>query len=341
MKAAFFDLEGWELPIINDACQGAGIEIVKAESGLLTKGMLPELKEIELISVSFSAVDKSVIDVLPKLKLISTRTTGFDQIDLPLAKQQGIAVINVPSYGENTVAEYAFALLLTLSRRLSVTFIRSMFGIFDQKAVRGNDMLGKTLGVIGTGRIGQRLIKMAAGFELNIICFDPYPNQGLIDKFAVKYVPLEELLKNSDLISIHAPYTKENHHLINADSLKLVKKGLLLVNTARGPIVDTTAVLQAVKDGVLGGVALDTFEGEQVWIKEENILAMETDALPPAEAFKKALEGFFLQRFKNVVLTPHNAFNSHEAVRRIIDTALADMAAFAAKGDCDHRLDKK
>ncbi|MDO9559300.1 MAG: NAD(P)-dependent oxidoreductase [Syntrophales bacterium] len=341
MKAAFFDLEGWEMPIISEAFKGKGIEVIKAENKLMEKSMLADIKDAEIISVSFSAVDKSVIEALPKLKLISTRTTGFDQIDLNSAKQKGIAVINVPSYGENTVAEYAFALLLTLSRRMSMTFTRSLFGIFDQKAIRGNDLLGKTLGVIGTGRIGQRLVKMAAGFEMNIICFDPYPNKGLIEQFGVKYVPIEELLRTSDLISIHAPYTKENHHLINTESLKLVKKGVLLVNTARGPIVDTSAVLQAVKDGILGGVALDTFEGEQIWIKEENILAMETDSLPPAEAFKKALESFFLQRFKNVVLTPHNAFNSHEAVRRIIDTSLLDMAAFAEKGDCEHRIDKK
>ncbi|MBU1870417.1 MAG: hydroxyacid dehydrogenase, partial [Candidatus Omnitrophica bacterium] len=281
--------------------------------------------------------DRAVIEALPNLKLISTRTTGFDNVDTVFAKEKGIGVINVPSYGEETVAEYAMALILNLSRRMSMTFLRSLFGVFDQKMVRGNDLEGKTLGVIGTGKIGRKLIKMASGFDMNIICYDVYPNQEVVDKYKAKYVSLEELFKASDVISIHSPYTKETHHLINFDTLKSLKKGVLLVNTARGPIVDTSAILQGVKDGIFGGVALDTFEGEQVWVKEESIIGNKAE-LPAGEVFKKGLESFYLLRFRNVILTPHNAFNSHEAVRRILDTSVSDIGAFCQKGNCEHRV---
>ncbi|MFC1577155.1 NAD(P)-dependent oxidoreductase [Candidatus Omnitrophota bacterium] len=336
MKAAFFDLEGWETPIILDKVKGSKVQLIRTDSELLDPAKLNEIKEAEILSVSFSKADRGVIEALPGLKLISTRTTGFDNIDVELAKKKKIAVINVPAYGAQTVAEYAFALILSLSRKLKMTFLRSMFGVFDQREVRGNDLEGKTLGVIGTGQIGRKLIKMASGFDMKIICYDLYPNKGVTDTYGANYVSLEELLKASDIISIHSPYTKETHHLINADKIKLMKKGVLLVNTARGPIVDISAVFEGIKQGVFGGVAFDTFEGEQIWIKADNILHKAD--LPAPESFKSALESFYLQRFRDVILTPHNAFNSHEAVRRILDTALADSIAFCEKGDCEHRI---
>jgi len=336
MKAAFFDLEDWELPIIEAKFKNTGLSLLNAEADLLDKSKLDLIKDGEILSVAYSKVDKDIIDALPNLKLISARTTGFDNIDTAYAKEKGIAVINVPAYGDETVAEYAFALILTLSRKMSMTFLRSLLGIFDQKMVRGNELAGKTLGVVGTGKIGRKLVKMAFGFDLNIICYDPFPNQEIVEKYNVKYVSLEELFKNTDIISIHVPYMKETHHLISFDTLKILKKGVLLVNTSRGPIVNTSAVLEGVKEGVFGGVALDTFEGEQIWVKEENIIAK--SEIPPAEEFKKALESFYLLRFRNVVLTPHNAFNSHEAVRRIIEAALSDMVVFGEKGNCEHRV---
>ncbi|MFH1593265.1 MAG: NAD(P)-dependent oxidoreductase [Candidatus Omnitrophota bacterium] len=336
MKMAFFDLEGWEAPIINEKVKNSKIEVIRTDTALLDPTKLGEIKGTEILSVSFSKADRDVINALPGLKLISTRTTGFDQIDIGFAKEKNIAVINVPAYGAQTVAEYAFALILTLSRKLKMTFLRSMFGVFDQKEVRGNDLEGKTLGVLGTGKIGQKLVKMAFGFDMKIICYDLYPNKEITERYGAKYVPLEELLRTADVISIHSPYTKETHHLIDADAVSLMKKGVLLVNTARGPIVDISAVFDGIKRGVFGGVAFDTFEGEQIWIKAENIL--QRADLPSPESFKSALESFYLQRFREVVLTPHNAFNSHEAVRRILDTALADSIAFSEKGDCEHRL---
>jgi D-lactate dehydrogenase len=340
MKVAFFDLEGWEAPIYKQKFAGTMISAIEhgGETAMLDAENIRGVKEAEVLSVSFSRVDRGVIDSLPGLKLVGTRSTGYDNVDVEYAKKKGIAVANVPTYGEETVAEYTFALILTLARKLSQTFLRTLFGYFSQKELRGMDLAGKTLGVVGTGRIASRVVKMAHAFEMKILCYDLYTKPELVDKYGAKYVPLEELLRNADVVTIHVPYTKDTHHLINPDTIKLLKPGALLVNAARGPIVDVSAVLAAVKDGRLGGVALDTFEGEQVWIKQEEMLLTKDELLPPAEAFKKALESFYLLRFRNVVLTPHNAYNSREAVERILNTNLDCIVAFAQTGTCDCRV---
>ncbi len=336
MKAAFFDLEGWEIPTITQHCKDAGIEVIKTSTDSLDVTNTDEIKDAEIISVFLSRVDAAIIEALPNLKLISARTTGFDYIDTDFALTKGITVVNVPTYGSDTVAEYAMTLLLVLARRLTMTFVQSLFGIFDQKITRGNDVAGKTLGIIGTGKIGQKLAKMASGFDMNIICYDTLPCGEICTKFNAQYVSLETLFKTSDFISIHLPYTNETHHLINFGTLNLLKKGVIIINTARGPIVNTSAIRRGLKEKILGGVAMDTFEGENIWLKEENIL--DKKGIPSSETFRKALEAFYLLKFENVILTPHNAFNSYEAVQRILETALTDITNFSKNRELAHRV---
>jgi D-lactate dehydrogenase len=336
MNTAFFDLAEWEVPIIKQRCKELGLNLVKASTEPFDISHCSEIKNVEVLSVFLSKVDQSMIQELPNVKLISTRATGFDQIDTEFAKKRGITVIYLPSYAESTVAEYTMAFILMLSRRLSVTLSQCIQGNFDQKTTQGNDIKGKTLGIIGTGKIGCALIKMASGFGMNIICHDMFPKADIVEECKVQYVLLEELFRNSDIISIHTPYTKETHHLINMNTLKLLKKGVLLVNTARGSIVDISTIRQGLKNNIFGGVALDTFEGENIWIHRENLL--NDTEMPSAEIFKQAIEAQSLLSYENVILTPHNAFNSYEARQRMIETTLSDIVTFCQKGNCADRI---
>lgn len=330
MKIAFFDVEEHQIPMITQRCKEVGLDLVKISQNPFDYANIADIQGIDILSVFLSCVNAQAIQSLPNLKLISVRASGIDAIDVTAAQQKKVTVINVPSYGSDTVAEYAITLLLMLARRLTTSFMQCKEGIFNQKKTRGNDVAGKTLGVIGTGQIGRKLVKIAHGFDMNIICYDTKPSQEMCSKYNARYVSLEELFKTADLISIHLPYTPQTHHLVNFETLPLLKPGVLLVNTSRGAIVDISALRKGLQENIFGGVALDTFEGEDIWIYEETIL--DDCNLPSAEKFKKGLESFYLLQFENVILTPHNAFNSHEAMQRIIETALADIINFSQNG---------
>lgn len=341
MKVAFFELEGWEVPVIERELPPHGFELMKLEKRPLQESDLEEIKDVEVLSVFiYSKIGKQVIDALPKLKLITTRSTGFDHIDVDYAKEKGIAVCNVPDYGMETVAEYTLMLILSLVRKLRPTLERTCRGIFDRSGLRGHDLEGKTVGVVGTGRIGSRLIKLLSGFDVNVLAYDVKPKRELVESYGVKYVSLEELLKSSDVVTLHVPYLPSTHHLINRENIKLMKKGSYLVNTSRGSVVETEAIVWALKEGILEGVALDTFEGEEVWVEEELIIFRgEKDVSP--EVLKKALENFALAQFESVILTPHNAYNTHEAIMRILTKTLKNIISFKETGNCIYPVIKK
>ncbi|RUM90920.1 MAG: hydroxyacid dehydrogenase [Thermovibrio sp.] len=334
MKVAFFELEGWEVPIIERELKPKDFEILKLEREPLTERKVSEIRDIEVLSVFiYSRVGREIIDSLPNLKLITTRSTGFDHIDINYAKKKGIGVCNVPDYGMETVAEYTLLLILSLLRRLKLTLERVCRGIFSREGLRGNDLEGKTVGVVGTGRIGSRLIKLLSGFDVNVVAYDVKPRESLVKDFKVKYVSLEELLKTSDIVTLHVPYLPSTHHLINKENVKLLKDGAFLINTSRGAVVETEAVIKAIKSGKLSGVALDTFEGEEVWTEEELIIFRgEKDVSP--EILKKAIESFALTQFDSAIITPHNAYNTHEAIMRILQKTLNNIVSFKEKGRC-------
>jgi D-lactate dehydrogenase len=278
--------------------------------------------DAEVISVFVaSQVTRQMLEKMPRLKLIATRSTGFDHIDMQAATAKGIIVTNVPTYGENTVAEFTFALILALSRKIYPAIKRvHEQGLFSYEGLRGFDLKGKIIGVIGTGKIGARVIKIAQGFEMEVLAYDPHPREDL----GIKYATLEDLLKKSDIISIHVPYMPATHHLINEENLKLVKPTAILINTSRGGLVDTMALLTSLKQKQLAGAGLDVLEEEGYIIDELNLLK----GHPNEEQLKTILADHELMQMDNVVVTPHNAFNTQEAMNRILDTTVLNIQAF-------------
>lgn len=262
---------------------------------------------------------------MQNLKLIITRSTGYDHIDVEYTSKNGITVCNVPGYGNNTVAEYTFALILALARKFKPMIERTSKGIFSRDGLTGIDLMGKTIGVIGAGRIGKHVVRIAYGFGMKILVYDRYKDQELIDKYGAEYVGLEDLLRMSDIVTLHVPYNKSTHHLINKFNIKLMKLDAMLINTSRGPVVEMEAIVQALKEGRLaGGVGLDTFEAEEVLIEEEYL---KRDDIP-AIKLKKALESFYILHSENVIVSPHNAYNTKDALYRILDITLDNLKSY-------------
>ena len=289
--------------------------------------VIDQIRDVEIItSHTGSQISRQVIEQLPNLRLIATRTTGFDHIDLQAAKERNITVCNVPSYGENTVAEYALALLLTLARKIDTAIERvRVSGSFETEGLQGIDMMGKTIGVIGTGHIGQRAISIANGFGMNVLAFDAFPRNELQDSLHFRYVSLEELLQQSDIITLHVPYIPETHHLIGNHNIQHIKHGALLINTARGAVVETAAVVEALKNKHLAGAALDVLE-EEGHLKDSSTYCLEDRC--DINTLKTVLQNHVLMDMPNVLITPHNAFNTIEAEQRIIQTTVDNLYRF-------------
>ncbi|MCC6174206.1 MAG: hydroxyacid dehydrogenase [Chloroflexi bacterium] len=320
--AAFFELEGWEEPYLRERLPE--VEVRGSRDRLEPSHLaLAEGAHIVCVFIT-SRVDAVVLAGLPDLRLVATRSTGFDHIDRAICRERGIAVTNVPYYGENTVAEHTMALMLSLSRNIHRAYVRTVAGNYSLAGLRGFDLQGKTLGVVGAGSIGLHVIRMARGFGMNVVASDVRQNRLIADVLGFRYVELDELLAASDVISLNLPYSPAVHHLVNRERLAKVKRGALLINTARGALVDTDALLWALDEGILGGAGLDVFEGEDVMEREEQLLA----AGGAEEQLRAAMRVHLLQRRENVVLTPHIAFNSVEAVHRILDTTIENIHAF-------------
>lgn len=324
MKIAFFDLEGWEGDILKENFPTEELFLFHQR---LDTEHLPPRKDFEIISVFVnSKIDQKVIEYFPQLKFIATRSTGYDHIDLNVCSQKKIPVAYVPGYGDNTVAEWTFGLILNLTRKLykAIDQIKEK-NLWDLTDLRGIDLKGRTLGVIGTGRIGKEVIKIAKGFSMNILAYDIYPDHHFAHQIGFQYVSLEELLKNSDIITIHVPYNPSTHHLINKNNIKLIKKGAYLVNTSRGGVIETDALIEALHEGILAGAGLDVLEEEGLIKDELWILA---HGHPEKHNLKVALENHILRDLENVLLTPHNAFNTWQALERILQTTIENIKSF-------------
>lgn len=283
--------------------------------------------ETEVLSVFVSSsITAEIIDALPNLKLIACRSTGFNNIDMDKATANGVTVLNVPSYGEATVAEYAFTLIQALVRTLPLS-IHAFDQEIETTQLMGHDLNSKTIGVIGTGRIGMHSIKIAKGYEMNVIAYDPFPRMDHDGTLDFTYVSLDELLAQSDIVTIHAPYTGANKHIINADNIALMKPTAVIINTARGELVDTKALTQALQEKKIAGAALDVIEGEQlIHVDEEMALLRGTSV--SLDLYENSVELLALHKMPNVILTPHNAFNTEEAVGRINGTTAENIIQF-------------
>jgi len=324
MRIAFFEVNDWEVPPLREKLPGHQTsfspEKLSAENAV-------SLEDVEALSVFiYSQVDAKVLERLPRLRLIATRSTGYDHIDLEAARAKGVRVANVPNYGENTVAEHTFALILALSRQIHKFYTRVSAGNFSREGLTGFDLKGKTLGVIGVGRIGLHVIKIARGFGMEVLASDIRQDSFLSELMNFRYVPVEHLLAHSDIISLHMPHNSATHHFLNRERMALLRRGALLINTARGALVDTAALLEALDNGTLAGAGLDVLEGEHYITEEQEMLRSEQ----PAEVLREIVRDQILLRRENVVFTPHNAFNSREALLRILDTTAENISDFLA-----------
>ncbi len=321
MKIVFFDLEDWEIDYLKERIIGHDVKYFKEGIKNTPK---KEYKDAEIIGVFvFSPLNKETLDEIPNLKYIMTMSTGFDHVDLEECNKRRIKVCNVPTYGENTVAEHAFGLILNLSRNIHKAYMRTQKDKFSFEGLIGFDLKDKTLGVLGTGKIGRNLIRIAKGFEMNVIAYDPYPNYDISASLGFKYETMDEVLRRSDVISLHVPLNRHTFHLINEETIQKMKPGVLLINTARGSIVDTHALIKALDEGKIGGAGLDVLEGELL-IKDEKELIHSLGNLP-REQMRLLLENHSLMKKPNVIVTPHLAFYSKEGLQRILNTTLENL----------------
>jgi len=297
--------------------------VVKTTEDLLTISNIDKKTEILGVNCA-SPVNKEIMDALPKLKLIVALTTGYDHIDLKEAKKREIPVCNVPIYGESTVAQHTMALILALSRNIYTSGKRVKEGSFDFEGLRGFDLKDKTIGVVGTGHIGKHFIEMLQGFYTNIIAYDKFPDEKIAKKFKFSYVTLDKLLRTSDVISLHLPLFADTHHIINKKSIQKMKKGAYIINTARGGLIESEALLWGLETGHIAGAGLDVLEDEEMILNPEKLLWEEKHG----EIIRHTLMNNVLIDHPKTIITPHNAFNSNESVIRIIDTTVENIEAF-------------
>jgi D-lactate dehydrogenase len=323
-RILFVEAEPWERQAVKELCSCNCVVHDRPERlENLDSDLIPENVTV-LSTFIHSNVPAEQLDRLPDLRLVATRSTGFDHIDLDACRQRGIAVANVPNYGENTVAEHAFALLLSISRGVHRSYERTIRGDFSMEGLRGFDLQGKTLGVLGTGNIAQNVLRIARGFGMERIAYDIKPRPELAEKLEFEYVEMDELLARSQILSLHVPHNEHTHHMIDADAIAKLPAGAILINTARGGIVDAEALIEGLASGHLGGAGLDVLEAEGAIAEEAEILSREYDITK----LRSIVQNHALLRMPNVVITPHVGFNSEEAVRRIIATTVENIDRF-------------
>lgn len=325
-KIAFFELEPWEKDYFLKNLKGCEMQFIDDH---LSEDNANQIKNADAIGIFiYSTASKKILEKLPNLKLITTLSTGFEHIDLSECRKRKIAVCNVPHYGENTVAEHTFALILNLTRMIHKAYERTIRGDFSLNGLRGIDLQGKTIGVVGAGSIGRHVVRIAKGFETDVIVFDRFKDLKSAKRMGFRYTSLDHLLRTSDILTLHVPYNKSTHHLIDKKAISKMKKGALIINTARGGIIDTSALLDGLQSGKIGGAGLDVLEGE-CFIKEEKQM-LSRHFLKECD-LKTVLQNHILLKQDNVIITPHNAFNSWEALHRILDTTILNINSFLRK----------
>jgi len=324
MKIAVFETEGWEQRAFDVLADGHKIQFF---SEPLSKEKPGNAADAEMISTFiYSDLSREIIQRFNRLKLIATRSTGFDHIDTEYCRQRGIVVSNVPTYGDHTVAEHVFALLLTISHRLCEAIDRTRKGDFSSKGLQGFDLRGKTLGVIGTGNIGQRAIEIARGMGMKVLAYDVKPDESLASALGFRYAGMDELLGGSDAVTLHVPANKKTHHLLSGPEFSKMKDGVVLINTSRGTVVDVMALARALAEGKVAAAGLDVLPEEPLIQEEAELLRSFYEKKYDLE---RLLSGHILLNLRNVVITPHNAFNTREAVERILETTVENIRAFA------------
>ena len=327
MKIAMFSTKSYDVTYFDRANRDLGHELTYFEPRLL--------ESTATLADGFPAVcafvnDRLSAPVLEQLaaggtRLIALRSAGFNHVDLSAADALGLTVARVPAYSPHAVAEHAVAMILSLNRRLVRAHNRVREANFSLEGLLGFDLHGKTVGIVGTGTIGRIFAGIMRGFGCRVLAYDPFPNPE-VEAFGA-YVPLATLFSESDVVSLHCPLTPETHHLIDADAVERMKPGVMVVNTSRGALVDTLAVIEGLKSGRIGHLGLDVYE------EEENLFFQDlSDRVIQDDVFSRLLT------FPNVLITGHQAFFTAEAVTAIAETTLANVTAFERGTGTLHRV---
>lgn len=332
MKIAFYDTKPydkiWFEPIANEK----GFEIIFLEEKLNDKtAVLAKGCDAVCIFVNDDAGEKAIMTLKEiGIRAILLRCAGFNNVDLKLAKEQDIVVLRVPSYSPRSVAEYTLGLLLTVNRKIHRAYVRTRDFNYSINGLMGMDLVNQTIGIVGTGKIGQAMLSVIRGLDMRVLLYDPYPLKEIEDKtplaverfgWNLEYVSIDTLIRESDVISLHCPLTKDTHHIINSDSISKMKDGVILLNTSRGGLVDTQALLDGLAANKFSGVGLDVYEEEDDYFFEDKSDENITDA-----------DLVRLTSYRNVILTSHQAFFTREAMRAIAQITL-DNAEHFEKGE--------
>ncbi len=278
--------------------------------------------------------DKLNADILKKLSemnigLVALRCAGFNNVDLKAAEENNIRVMRVPAYSPEAVAEHAMALILTLARKTHKSYNRVRDGNFSLERLTGFNIFGKTIGVVGTGKIGQAFIRVAKGFGTEVLAYDKYPSEEM-KKNGVKYMELNEVLAKSDILSLHCPLTPETHHIINKKTLEKMKKGAMLINTSRGKLVDTSAVIESLKEDHLGSLGIDVYEQEEkLFFRDLSEVIIRDDQIAR------------LMLFPNVLITAHQGFFTKESLEEITRITLKNFDDYENKRESENEVSCK
>lgn len=287
-----------------------------------------EYEKSDVISVFVhSKVNENTIGKCTNLKLITTRSTGIDHIDINFLKLKNIVLKNVALYGENTVAEHTFALILSISRKIYKSYVKTLNSSSITDELTGFDLKNKTIGIIGGGRIGLHVAHMARSFGMHVRVYDIHEDKFLSELINFKYVSFDELLKTSDIISLHVPLNKNTINIINKDTISKMKHGVVIINTARGGLINNEDLIDGLNSKKILGAGLDVLDGEE-FLFENSLPSVKNDNNIKDTA-KIIIETKLLTNLPNVVITPHNAYNSIEAINRIIDTTINNILDFS------------
>jgi D-lactate dehydrogenase len=328
MKVAFFDAKSYDKDSFDRYSAEADINIKYYDTKLNEDTVyLADGSDAVCVFVN-DDVNAAVIDKLYDMgiKVLALRCAGFNNVDIRYAYGK-IHVLRVPAYSPYAVAEHAMAMLLTCVRRIHKAYIRSKDFNFSLKDMTGFDLHGKTVGVIGTGKIGKVFVDICRGFRMKVLAYDKYPDEKTADGKNIRYTTLPELLKESDIISLHCPLTDETHYIIDEKAIEICKKGVIIINTSRGALVDAEALLKGIKSRKVGAACLDVYEEESDLFFEDNSgHILEDDTLAR------------LISMPNVIVTSHQAFLTREALDNIAETTVNNLVTFFSVGRCDNEL---
>ncbi|CUH94817.1 hypothetical protein P22_0883 [Propionispora sp. 2/2-37] len=326
-KIAFFECDKKRQAYFSEHLSGFELEFYADKLG---EQHVPSVKDCQIISViNYSPVTRNIIEQLPETKLIAVGCTGFNNVDLKVCEEHGILVTNTPGYSDDAVAEHTVSLMLMLLRHAHTALLRAKDNQFSWKGIRGRQLKDKTLGIIGTGKIGLKVIELARGFGMNVLAYSRNQKTEVATKLGFSYAPLEKVLAGSDIISLHLAATQATYHFINQERLLKVKPGAFFINTSRGEVCDTKALIWGLDQGLLRGVALDVLEDEKI-CQENRVVGPDITA---AQLETYALNQHLLRR-DDVLITPHIGWFTEEAITDMLSIHLDTILAFIQGNPC-------